>query len=112
MIGVGIIGAGYIGAVHARAIALLPGIRLVASCRTDVAAGAAFARDHGDVWTAVPESTEADWAFRAIGRQWEDLAATLRCEAELPVTGAQGRHVIAVIEAAMRAARSGCEEAI
>ena len=58
------------------------------------------------------DSTEPDWAFRAIGRQWADLAATMRGEAELPVTGAEGRHVIAVIAAAMRAAQSRCEEAI
>lgn len=78
--------------------------------RVDFSTGIRLGR--GDVWETVPDSTEPDWAFRAIGRQWADLAAAMRGEAELPVTGAEGRHVIAVIAAAMRAARSRCEEAI
>ncbi|MDO5603591.1 MAG: Gfo/Idh/MocA family oxidoreductase [Paracoccus sp. (in: a-proteobacteria)] len=47
MIGVGIIGAGHFGAVHARAMAEVSGIRLVASCRNDSAAAGKFAQTHG-----------------------------------------------------------------
>ena len=47
MIGVGIIGAGHFGAVHARAMAEVEGVRLVASCREDRTAAAAFAAEHG-----------------------------------------------------------------
>lgn len=47
MIGVGIVGAGHFGAVHARALALLPNTRLVASCGTDPAGVGRFAAEHG-----------------------------------------------------------------
>ena len=47
MIGIGIIGAGHFGAVHARAMAEVEGTRLVASCREDRTAAAAFANEHG-----------------------------------------------------------------
>ena len=50
MIGIGIIGAGFFGEVHARALARLDGARLVASCRTDPTAAAAFAAQHGGAW--------------------------------------------------------------
>jgi phthalate 4,5-cis-dihydrodiol dehydrogenase len=47
MIGVGIIGAGHFGAVHAKAMAEVEGLHLVASCREDQAAAARFAAEHG-----------------------------------------------------------------
>ncbi|MBM1173656.1 Gfo/Idh/MocA family protein [Microvirga arabica] len=47
MIGVGIIGAGHFGAVHARAMAEVESIRLVACCREDADAASAFAAEHG-----------------------------------------------------------------
>lgn len=42
MTGIGIIGAGHFGAVHARAIAEVEGLEVVAACRSDKAALAAF----------------------------------------------------------------------
>ncbi|HTN61572.1 MAG TPA: Gfo/Idh/MocA family oxidoreductase [Devosia sp.] len=47
MIGIGIIGAGHFGAVHARAMAEVEGLALVASCREDKTAAAAFASEYG-----------------------------------------------------------------
>lgn len=47
MIGIGIIGAGHFGAVHARAIARLETARLVAVCRNDPEGASAFASQHG-----------------------------------------------------------------
>ncbi|HTM78282.1 MAG TPA: Gfo/Idh/MocA family oxidoreductase [Devosia sp.] len=47
MIGIGIIGAGHFGAVHARAMAEVEGLTLAASCREDKAAAAAFASEYG-----------------------------------------------------------------
>src|SRR5262245_58256279 len=47
MIGVGIIGAGFFGEVHARAIAAVPGLNVAAVCREDVAAARTFASRHG-----------------------------------------------------------------
>ncbi|QRM29970.1 Gfo/Idh/MocA family protein [Microvirga sp. VF16] len=47
MIGVGIIGAGHFGAVHARAMTGVDEVRLVASCRENADAAAAFAAEHG-----------------------------------------------------------------
>lgn len=47
MIGVGIIGAGHFGAVHARAIAEVEGVQLVASCRENRVLAERFAGEHG-----------------------------------------------------------------
>lgn len=47
MIGIGIIGAGHFGAVHARALRGVSGARLVAACRNDATAIAAFTAEHG-----------------------------------------------------------------
>jgi phthalate 4,5-cis-dihydrodiol dehydrogenase len=47
MIGVGIVGAGFIGAYHARAIAAVDGLELVAANRTDRDALARFCAEHG-----------------------------------------------------------------
>ncbi len=64
MIGVGIIGAGHFGAVHARALAEVEEVRLVASCRENANAAAAFAAEHGGKsygdWRALLEDPEVD----------------------------------------------------
>ena len=54
MIGIGIIGAGHFGAVHAKAVAEVEGVQLVASCREDRIAAERFAAEHGG-------SAYADW---------------------------------------------------
>jgi phthalate 4,5-cis-dihydrodiol dehydrogenase len=47
VIGVGIIGAGHFGAVHARALSGLTNARLVAACRNEVASIGRFVAEHG-----------------------------------------------------------------
>ena len=54
MIGLGIIGAGHFGSVHAKAVAEVEGVQLVASCREDRIAAERFAAEHGG-------SAYADW---------------------------------------------------
>ena len=47
MLRVGILGAGFFGAFHARAIAAVPDIHLVAVCADELALAEAFAAEHG-----------------------------------------------------------------
>ena len=47
MLGVGILGAGFFGAVHARAIASTPGVRLTAVCAEEADLAQAFAAEYG-----------------------------------------------------------------
>ena len=47
MLGVGILGAGYFGAFHARAIATIPELRIAAVCAEGLALAEAFAAEHG-----------------------------------------------------------------
>ena len=47
MLGVGILGAGFFGAYHARAVASVPDTKVVAVCADEMALAEAFARDHG-----------------------------------------------------------------
>jgi len=47
MVGIGIIGAGFFGGVHARAIAATPGARVAAVCAETAAEAEAFAAEHG-----------------------------------------------------------------
>lgn len=47
MLGVGILGAGYFGAYHARAVAAVPDSRVVAVCADEMPLAEAFAREHG-----------------------------------------------------------------
>ena len=47
MLGVGILGAGFFGAVHARAIGATQGARLVAVCAEEAGVAQAFAAEHG-----------------------------------------------------------------
>jgi len=64
MIGIGIIGAGHFGAVHAKAMAEVEGLQLVASCREDLEAVEAFAGAHGGRaytdWCALLADTDVD----------------------------------------------------
>jgi phthalate 4,5-cis-dihydrodiol dehydrogenase len=47
MLGVGILGAGFFGAVHARAIGATPGTRLAAVCAEEIGLAQSFAAEHG-----------------------------------------------------------------
>ncbi|MEO3432811.1 Gfo/Idh/MocA family oxidoreductase [Inquilinus sp. CAU 1745] len=75
--------------------------------RVDFDSGVHIGR--GTSWTPVPESIEPDWMDRAVAREWVTMAAAIRGEAPVAVTGAYGRGVIACIEAARRAAEERYE---
>ncbi|KKB86502.1 1-carboxy-3-chloro-3,4-dihydroxycyclo hexa-1,5-diene dehydrogenase [Devosia limi DSM 17137] len=64
MTGIGIIGAGHFGAVHARALGGLPGATLVAACRNDADGIAAFVAEHGGTpytdWRALLDDPAVD----------------------------------------------------
>ena len=64
MLGVGILGAGFFGAFHARAIAAVPDVRLVAVCAEESALAEAFAVEHGGKpygdWRAMLDDSSVD----------------------------------------------------
>jgi predicted dehydrogenase len=64
MPGVGILGAGFFGAFHARAIAALPELRLVAACAEQSALAEAFVAEHGGTpfcdWRAMLDDRAVD----------------------------------------------------
>lgn len=86
MIGIGIIGAGYFGAIHARAIAAVPGVRVAAVCRRDIDAARAFAREHGgnpyNHWQALLDDPSVDTVL---------IATPHHLHAEMAVAAAQAR---------------------
>jgi len=59
----------------------------------------------GGKWTDVPNSHEPDWMQNAVVREWQAMAAAIRDDGAVPVTGDYGRHIIACIEAAMASSR-------
>ena len=63
-------------------------------------------------WSVVPNSHEADWMQRALEREWYALIKAISDNADVPVTGAYGRHVIACIDAAMQSSREGREVSV
>ncbi|WP_192257719.1 Gfo/Idh/MocA family protein [Mesorhizobium silamurunense] len=90
MIGIGIIGAGDFGAAHARAIREVDGIRLVAACRGDATALAAFTAEHGGKgytdWRELLEDGGVDAVV---------IAAPHALHAEMAVGAAKaGKHIL------------------
>ncbi|WP_026870068.1 Gfo/Idh/MocA family protein [Inquilinus limosus] len=90
MIGIGIIGAGYFGAIHARAIAAVPGVRVAAVCRQDIDAARAFAREHGgnayNHWQALLDDPAVDTVL---------IATPHHLHAGMAIAAAQaGKHVL------------------
>ena len=64
MLGVGILGAGFFGAYHARAIAAVEGVRVVAACAEELSLAEAFTAEHGGKaygdWRAMLEDKSVD----------------------------------------------------
>ena len=90
MIGVGIIGAGHFGAVHARAMAEVDEVRLVASCRENADAAAAFAAEHGGTsyrdWRALLDDPAVDAVLIATPHDLHE---------EIAIGAAQaGKHIL------------------
>jgi predicted dehydrogenase len=59
----------------------------------------------GGKWTEIADSHDPAWMQNAVVREWQAMAAAIRDDTEVPVTGDYGRHIIACIEAAMISAR-------
>jgi phthalate 4,5-cis-dihydrodiol dehydrogenase len=90
MLGVGLIGAGYFGAVHARAIAATQGVALTAVCAEEADQARAFAAQHG----GTPYS---DWRC-LLEDGWVDsvvIATPHHLHCEMAVAAARaGKHVL------------------
>jgi predicted dehydrogenase len=90
MLGVGILGAGFFGAVHARAIGATQGARLVAVCAEEAELAQSFAAEHGG-------KPYSDWRRLLDDRAVEAvLIATphhLHCEMALAAAAA-GKHLL------------------
>jgi predicted dehydrogenase len=90
MPGVGILGAGYFGAFHARAIATLPELRLAAVCAEQLALAESFAAEHGGTpygdWRAMLDDSAVDIVA---------ITAPHHLHGELAVAALQaGKHVL------------------
>jgi hypothetical protein len=90
MIGVGIAGAGYFGAVHARAIAAVQELRIVAVSASSEASSATFAAEHGGRacvdWRGLLDDKEVDVILNAMPHH---------LHAEVTIAAAQaGKHVL------------------
>jgi phthalate 4,5-cis-dihydrodiol dehydrogenase len=103
MIGVGIIGAGHFGAVHARAMAEVEGVRLVACCREDADAASAFAAEHGGKsygdWRALLDDPKVDAVL---------IATPHHLHEEITIKAAQaGKHIL--LEKPMAPSVAACD---
>lgn len=115
---VGIVGAGFIGGLHADAIAALDGVELVAACRTNAEALAAFCRRYGCeavtdyrklvrrpdvdvVVVATPHHLHTDVALAAVNEgkalMLEKPMATTLCECDAIVRAASEVGVIGTV---------------
>jgi len=64
----------------------------------------------GGKWTELPDTVEPNWMHHAVTREWMGFRDALRGDTPIEVTGAYGRTIIAVIEAAYAANTSRKEE--
>ena len=71
--------------------------------RIDPDRGVAIGR--GGQWSDVGNSRDPQWMQNAVIREWQAMAVAIENDAEVPVAGDYGRHIIACIEAAMISAR-------
>lgn len=106
MIGIGIIGAGHFGGVHAKALAEVEGLSLVASCGGDRQAAAAFAEKHGG-------RSHGDWHELLADPQVNAVViATPHHLHEVIAIGAAkaGKHIL--LEKPMAPTRAACDAII
>jgi phthalate 4,5-cis-dihydrodiol dehydrogenase len=106
MLGVGILGAGFFGAYHARAIAGLEGIRLVAACDEQLSLAETFAAEHGG-------KPYGDWRAMLDDKSVDAVAITaphhLHCRLALAALEA-GKHVL--LEKPMALSVAECDRII
>jgi predicted dehydrogenase len=90
MLGVGILGAGYFGAVHARAVAATPGLKVAAVCADEMGAAEAFAARHGGTPYVDWQRLIDDPAVAAVL-----IATPHHLHAEMAIAAARaGKHVL------------------
>lgn len=103
MIGVGIIGAGHFGAVHARAMAEVEEVRLIASCRENADTAGAFAAEHGgnsySGWRALLEDPAIDAVLVATPHHLHEEIAIAAAHA--------GKHIL--LEKPMAPSATACD---
>ena len=103
MLGVGILGAGFFGAFHARAIAAIEDIRVVAVCAEYQALADSFAAEHGG-------KPYGDWRAMLADRAVDAVAITaphhLHCELAVAALAA-GKHVLLEKPMALSVAECG-----
>lgn len=78
--------------------------------RIDMDHGTMIGRD--SMWTDLPDLFEPDWMHNAVKREWAAFRDAIVEETPVPVTGAYGREIIAIIEAAYASNETRREEAI
>lgn len=101
---IGLIGAGHFGAVHARALAGLPGAQLAAVCGSDLDSARAFAAEHGGTVHADWRALLDDAAVEVVA-----IATPHALHAEMALAAlASGRHVF--LEKPMAATPAECRE--
>lgn len=106
MIGVGIIGAGYFGEVHARAIAAVDGLRLTASCRSNAEAVRGFADMFGGAAYTDWQKLLGDPSVDAVA-----IATPHHLHEEIAVAAAEaGKHIL--IEKPMAHSAKACDAII
>lgn len=66
--------------------------------RIDMDRGTMLGRD--TVWTELPGSFEPNWMHNALVREWSAMRDAIADDTPVPVDGAYGRKMIAIIEAA------------
>ncbi len=99
-LGIGLIGAGHFGAVHAQAIAQVPGLRLAAVCAREPETTVTFAARHGGTPYADWRRVLDDRAVAAVV-----IATPHDLHAEIAIAAAEaGRHVLVEKPMAPRAA--------
>jgi predicted dehydrogenase len=106
MLGVGILGAGFFGAWHARAIAAVEGVRLVAACDRTFSLAEALAAEHGG-------KPYSDWRAMLEDKSVDAIAITaphhLHCELAVAALVA-GKHVL--LEKPMALSAAECSRII
>lgn len=78
--------------------------------RIDMDRGTMLGKD--TVWTDLPDSFEPAWMHNAVKREWAALRDAIVDNKPVPVTGAYGRKIIGIIEAAFASDKSRREETI
>ena len=90
MLGVGILGAGFFGAYHARAVAAVEGARVVAACAEELSLAEAFTAEHGG-------RAYGDWRAMLDDKSVDAVAITAphHLHGQLAIAALQaGKHVL------------------